>query len=96
MPESRTSRESRKSGAGAVRSSGRSAWATTSGKTSAMSARRTMISRWSLPMSAAIARWNGVSSYSASSKRIEKVQNLSPFTRRPSAATSELSSPPER
>ena len=61
-----------------------------------MSARRTTISRWSLAMRATTARWKAVSSYSASSKRTENVQKLSPFTRRPSAATSELSRPPER
>ncbi len=43
-----------------------------------------------------IRRWNAVSSYSASSKRSEKVVNRSPLARRPSAATSELSRPPDR
>ena len=44
----------------------------------------------------AIARWKAVSSYSASSNRSENVENFSPLASRPSAATSELSRPPDR
>jgi hypothetical protein len=57
------------------------------GKAAAMSSRRTITSLWSLSMRRATARWYGVSSYSASAKRTEKVRNLSPFTFRPRAAT---------
>ena len=96
MPASRTRRDSRKSGAGAVRRSGRSAWRTTSGKTVAMSAAVTVTSWCSLPNVATIIRWYADSSYSGSSKRIEKVWSRPPIARRPSAATSELSRPPER
>ena len=53
----------------------------TSGKTRAMSAFETTTSWCSLPSRCTISRWNSVSSYSASSKRSEKV-----LKRRPSRA----------
>ena len=96
MPASCTRRDSTNIGAGAVRSSGLSACATTSGKTAAMSRFDTATSRCSLPRCAAMRRWKRASSYSASSKRTEKVMKRSPCARRPSAAISELSSPPDR
>ena len=88
--------ESRNSGAGAVRSTGRSVCSITSGKAFAISARETITSWCVLPSRSTMSRWKRVSSYSASAKRSENVWKFAPVARSPSAATSELSMPPER
>ena len=96
MPASRTARESRISGAGAVRRIGFSPRRTTSGNEAATSAPVTVTRVRSTPSAAAIWSWKALSSKRASSKPTPKARSSCGTCRRASSAVIDESRPPER